>query len=495
MSTTLLPFLYQTRTLQGLSRTGVRTPAFRALLHGTARHDNPRGRRPQEPRKDYIPFELPEGYEFPEEEPGLGQDRESGGVRSTITPSERETFKRIFEEIAAKKTAVAAQPAPAAPPTPSAPPPPGDLSSPTSSAPGPVTPTSSGPPADIDDFSVRTQEPSRESIRNTINIIVQDAAAVHTSARRHLQKPFGPLHPLDQTSTAAEWEKAMLRFPPSLRKAARMALGTMEADKEAQKYARPPPITAEDMSKEKRLASQIDLVLDPLSKSVQNEVLRREERKRVEAKMHAAPTDFALWDVLEEEVFPMVEKLGIDSNKQALYEPRRKRGRKRKEEAAAAGEASRKGKLPMHIYGPLYPTYLLHALRLMDTQFARPSPLALNILPRVKELGPSSYVLGVSTPFYNELARIHWHRYGDPAAVFNLLEEMRHAGLYCDETTRGIVQSIEHFLGSAAQGKWGPFLRELATLPEYEFAILPRIRHWLTTINVHIYERMNELQG
>ena len=297
-----------------------------------------------------------------------------------------------------------------------------------------------------------------------------------------MQKPFDPLHPLEQTSSATEWEKALLRFPPSLRRAAQMALGTIQEDSASQRADTTAATPSQNMTDSERAAAQIDLALDPLSKSVKNEALRREERNRVEAKMRAAQTDFELWDVLEQEVFPMVHKLGIDEDPSKAATGS-KRGRKRD-----------KSKLPLHIYGPLYPSYLLNALRLLDTQFARSSPMALHILPRVKELGPASYVLGVSTPFYNELARILWSRYGNPSAVFDLFEEMRVAGLYCDENTRQVVLQIEQFLGGVSQGRWGPFLRELVSLPEYESAIVPRIRHWLKTINVHVYERRHGLQ-
>jgi len=482
---TLLPFLYQTRTLQRLSRTGISTPAFRALLHSTARTNSPRER----PRAHKyggggdIPFELPEGYENPDKKFEVDQDAE-GGARSTITPTERDVFSRIFEEIATRQktgptSTSAAQSAPSE-----------NSINPASEphATGKL-PSSSLSFSDPDDFSVRTNEPNPESIRSTINIIVQDAAEVQNSSRRQMKKPFDPLHPLEQTKTANEWERALLRFPPSLRQAARMALGTIEWDEAAQKSGATPAVPDSTTNDDARPAAQIDLFLDPLSKDVQNEALRREERNRVEAKMRQAQTDFELWDVLEEEVFPMVRKLGIDEDPSQPPTTTT---------AAASGskrtKRDRKGKLPLHIYGPLYPTYLLNALRLLDTQFARSSQLALHILPRVKALGPASYVLGVSTPFYNELARILWNRYGDPTAVFNLLEEMRVAGLYCDEGTRSVVQRIEQFLGSAGQGNWGPFLRELASLPEYEFAVLPRITHWLKTINSHIVERRNELQ-
>jgi hypothetical protein len=396
-------------------------------------------------------------------------------MRSTITRQEHEIFSRIFEEIATRN---ATRPRPAVPP---APPP---SAGPESPRPAPDESAGDSLPSRLgflkfDDLQVRTEEPNPEKVRNTVNIIVQDAAEVQSNFRRQMMRPFDPLHPLEQTSAASDWEKALLRFPPSLRKAARMALGTIEEDKAAEVHGSATPAAEQSLSIEEKPARQLDLKLDPLAKSVQNEALRREQRNRVEAKMHAAQTDFELWDILEEEVFPLVEKLGIDE-----ASSKAKRSRKRD-----------KSKLPLHVYGPLYPSYLLSALRLFDTKFARSSPLALHILPRVKELGPASYVLGVSTPFYNELARILWNRYGDPTAVFNLLEEMRVAGLYCDETTRGVVQAIENFLASVGQGKWGPFLRELASLPEFEFALLPRIRHWLKTINMHIYERKHQLQA
>lgn len=482
MATTLLPFLYQTRTLQRLSRVGAATPAFRTLLHSTSRgtvRRNPRHR--MEPRTDDIPFELPDGYQQSDEQDGpyIEQDPETG-MRSTITPSERDAFSRIFEEIAARNnarplSAVPSAPSPTDGPMPASP---FELGSAMPHAPTPKI-------TDFDNFGVRTEEPSPSSIRSTINIIVQDAAEVHTNRRRQMHKPFDALHPLEQVSASSEWEKALMRFPPSLRQAAQMALGVMEEDRDADRAAPQLAIPEEQMTDERRLSTQIDMVLDPLSKSVQNEALRRDERTRVEAKMREAVSDFALWDVLEEEVFPMIAKLGLEDDLEAsTATAKRKRSKKQRDT-----------KFPMHIYGPLYPTHLLTALRLLDTKFARSSPLALQILPRVKELGLASYVLGVSTPFYNELARIQWQRYGDPTATFNVLEEMRVAGLYCDENTRGVVQGVEAFLGKVVQGRWGPFLRELAMLPEYELKVLPRVRHWLTTINMHIYERKNEMHG
>ncbi|KXX73877.1 hypothetical protein MMYC01_204629 [Madurella mycetomatis] len=501
MSATLLPFLYQTRTLQRLSRAGLSTPAFRALLHSKPRGRTPRSRGRVPPPTDAIPFELPEGYDYPCKEDDPQSDAAYLGAQwSTITPSEKHTFSRIFEEIAGRnklRAPMAASPLLDDLTTTTS-----NRSSETTASPSASTEGASNAGGlsalddgfdgsdDFRDFNAKTEKSDPTSIRDTINIIVEDAAAAHTSSRRNLEKPFDKLHPLEQASGAKEWEKAMLRFPPGLRKAARMALNVIESDRQAEKLTLPPD---EEMSDDQRLAAQIDLALDPLAKSVQNEALRRRERNRVEIRMREAKTDFELWDVLEEEVFPMIKKLDIASGEKKGTE-RRKRSRRRKKHDGAPADASiNQDKLPMHIYGPLYPVYLLRALHLLDTQFTRSSPLALSILPRVKELGAASYVLGVSTPFYNELARILWDRYGDPTAVFDLLEEMRAAGLYCDEGTRDIVADIQQYFQEVYGGMRGPFLRELMSFPEYEFAVLPRVNHWQKTIATQIVERREEM--
>jgi hypothetical protein len=190
--------------------------------------------------------------------------------------------------------------------------------------------------------------------------------------------------------------------------------------------------------------------------------------------MCEAKTDFELWDVLEDEVFPIAKKIADPSLKHKVRRPKRTNADERDE------------KHHMRIYGPLYGVFLLRALQLFDTQFARTSPMALNLLPRIKELGPASYVLGVGTPFYNELASILWRRYGDPEAVFNTFEEMRHAGLYCNRRTGDIVDEIENSMGPARSGDKGPFLKEILSFPEYEYAVWPRVRYWKNAVTLHM---------
>ncbi|RAL60667.1 hypothetical protein DID88_009985 [Monilinia fructigena] len=153
-----------------------------------------------------------------------------------------------------------------------------------------------------------------------------------------------------------------------------------------------------------------------------HEELRQPERERVEGLLRNANTDFELWEVLEKEVFPLIGKMvEEDPTTTADVEPKVS---------------------PLALYGPLYPSYLLLGLRLLDRGYSRPSQLSLSILPRIKSFGLLSHVLGASTPLYNELLRISWLRYDDFRTCIDLLEEMEHAGLEFDSETLGIVTDI-----------------------------------------------------
>ncbi|KAH7627742.1 hypothetical protein B0T09DRAFT_170402 [Sordaria sp. MPI-SDFR-AT-0083] len=456
-STTMLPFLYQTRTIQRLSRTTLKTTALRAYYRSEPNPDSrsppSRARRipPTMLSRDPIPFDLPT-QEFQKPRRKWQPEDLGDGQKTTLTPTERFAFDTIFQDIVKKNK-----------------------------------------PTEDDPLEISVKDPGPEAAHNTVKILLQDAAAAYTKEWRPVQRPFDPLSPVEQTQRAVDRDSALLRFPPSLRQAARVALGILEQDKGTGRASiLNNPKTAEQV--------QEQLPADSLSKQVAEEAMRREKRTQVESKMRAATSDFQLWDILEEEVFSMVKKLGITDRSAVSKTPAKKSGCKTKEvqedgdyEYGYEFEPGQE-RLSMHLYGPLYPAYLLYGLRLLDTSFSRSSPLALNVLPRIKELGLASYVLGASTPFYNLLAHIHWHRYGDAEAVFNLLEEMRFAGLYANEDSLAVVHSIEtHFLRSD-RGRMGPFMEELVSLPEYEFAIKPRIRHWSSTIGIHIQERQRHLQ-
>lgn len=468
----MTPFLYNTKTLSRLARAGATT--LRAGLHTTA------GRR----AADYdIPFELPSDLH-----------RDAPKVHSSIsldslTPNEREIFGNIFNEIerTGKKPRVATTPAPQPPASKAkveaAPPQPQFLAGLLD---GPVSATSE--PAD----------PVKAAA--TINSIMEDALHQASGTQRGLSG-LDPLSPLQATNSASEREKALLLFPPTLRKAARRAFGMLEAGDSgpqalvqtegggSETVAMPP----QEPSAGARRSEE------PLAKTVETEARRRHARLKILKSMQACTTDFEVWKVMEKNVFPLVKQLGISDIPENVAIPppgvKARKGRmKREKELAEASKAaaqaaaaavkagmnspSDRASLDMAIYGPMYPQLLIDGLNILGTKFPRPSPYMMHLLPRIKELGLVSYVLGVSTAFYNRLILIIWERYGDATTVMSLLEEMRHAGLRFDEDSLSVVSQIEAVYSQAEAGQRGHFVQGLMGAPEFEPLLVQRLTHW-----------------
>ena len=466
MSKCFLPFLYQTRTLQ--------RPRWltRPLTVGATRRQS---------RNDPIPFEIPSDLRNDLEPPPPSPST----PRGTITPTEREAFERIFEEIAARRPATAFSPV--------------------------VDATSAAAQESNAREAVERQPASRlptsgkvANARHSVDIIM--AAAERTS--RHgagAALAYDELHPLEAVSSTSDSAKALLRFPPSLRRAARLALGVIEHDQNAPNTVvslgesgpgadrvSAPAVGAQGrfgtLPPARPTAGNRDGLLDEDARSVTSiasqvelEARRGELRLGIEEKMRAARSDFALWDVMERDVFPLVDRLGIGD--------RPERAPKKSRRETRGGSRA----LDMHVYGPCYPSLLLYGLRLLDTHFTTSSPLALSVLPRVKELGLTSYVLGASTPFYTSLMSIYWKQYGDVTSVLSLLEEMRHAGLYFDDATRDLVRRMRFHFDDTEAGRKGPVLQALMALPEFEDVLSTRLRHWIRQVDASIGERQRDV--
>ncbi|KAI2779429.1 hypothetical protein F4815DRAFT_194479 [Daldinia loculata] len=460
MTSTLLPFLYNTRTIL---RTNPRiTLTFYRSLHATRR---------QLREGDEIPFAsyVPKD-ETPPEQPLR---------RGTITPSERRVFERIFADIKARGLK-------------------------------PFVPEGSS---------------AASATRTTLSIVqqaVQDANQIRPAT---VTTPGISDGPTDRR------HKALLRFPPELRAAASKAFDTIQPSN-----LRLPG--GDDIAYDEAsiAASRGDpdgdegwkVPANAVDRTMELEAKRYPERTRVEGLITAAETDFELWDVLEKEVFVMPARLGIRGDASKLVETETKVPRKKKKtEVVAASEAvdhledvadtlegegegvdapeiipeetdvtSTENKTPsqelsLYIHGPLYPEYILLALRRLDTAFRAPSPLAFSILPRIKELGLESYILGVSTPFYNELLEIYWTRRGDLSGVLNLLEEMRHCGLQFDAQTASFLGRVNTTLTLLATREApGSFARALTTMPEYDRSVRHRIKRWHEAVDSSINEEI-----
>ncbi|KEF62979.1 uncharacterized protein A1O9_00954 [Exophiala aquamarina CBS 119918] len=136
----------------------------------------------------------------------------------------------------------------------------------------------------------------------------------------------------------------------------------------------------------------------------------------------------------------------------------------------------------------VYPAALLYALRLFARDFPS-SHFAFNLLPRIRELGHTSYVLGASTQFYNSLISLKWHRNSSLREVCQLLSEMKQNGVEFDEATCHIV----HHIADEREATMMSEIRESANIHEngrtaawwgrHGQAIwFPKLAEWLDTM-------------
>lgn len=460
MARTLLPLLCQTRVFYRLPRNTAVCPLLRSLLHtgsptGLSTDDRQLRRRHEDP----IPFDLP-----PELKDDLEAESTPEPPRGTITRTERRAFQQLFEEVADHRATTGAKTG-------------GDTVSEPSYFDAGVD------HAQFPGYAPRLNFTAAG--RDAINVIVGDAARLFLPGN---MKILDTLPPLETASTSSDRQKALLRFPPSLRAAARIALGIFEPENNVVPRVAELPAQRDGARRDRDVLDDGGVALDPLAERVRFESMKREARVEMEKKMRDCKDDFALWDLMEKEIFSMVEKLGLAEGSK----PKKAKMVARQAQNGKARSSAPEPGLRMDIYGGLYPSFLLYGLHLLDSHFAAPSALALAILPRVKELGLASYILGVSTSFYNSLMSVCWYRHGDIRAVLSLLEEMRQAGLYFDESTLGVIHNMRARLGQCMRG--GPsFVVDVLAMPEFAGILDTRLVHWTKHVHRSLQERQGDL--
>lgn len=363
---------------------------------------------------DGAGFEGEDGESYEDE----GEERASMNLRgpreSTITEGERRAFQRIFTDMFAQNSSSAEAP------------PPGD----------------------------------QVQAKTRLNSIMGDA--------------LGRMPP--DPRTQEEKERIVSSYPQALQSAAAKAMRLGQGDEED-------PFDGE--MEELRDIDQEQL-----------QAVREPEVERVETLMKEAKTDIELWEVMEKEVFSLIPKLGLDEAplnvgqirdgdiegkaKTGKNVPKMKKAKKAKivSEKENSDKHERYAKIvaqtpngtevsALTLYGPLYPSYLLLGLRLLDRSFYKPSPLALSILPKIKSLGAISHVLGASTQFYNEILRTYYYRYEDFGGVAKTLNEMDHSAVDQDEETLDIVIDILRMQAGVSRGERGELMKVLWSQPQY----------------------------
>ncbi|KAL5598315.1 hypothetical protein BROUX41_003626 [Berkeleyomyces rouxiae] len=152
------------------------------------------------------------------------------------------------------------------------------------------------------------------------------------------------------------------------------------------------------------------------------------EVQRIKGLLDACTTDQAVWAVLEDQVFPQVQTLGLSPGQSANAPP------------STSPDSNTTASLEVH--GPIFSQHILTAAQRLAYDFAQPSALALAILPRLKQLGLAAYVLGASTPLYDELLRVSWVLHGSIPEIIELVQRMRDDGLAYSVATLRAVDEI-----------------------------------------------------
>ena len=365
--------------------------------------DHPHDKSPWIPRPDHIPFEI-------DGQSTLGPQRTYGRQwQSTITNREREAFRKLFDMVV------------------------------------------KNPPNKSKAQSVQSEEELRARCQQP------EATEILENAARAVR----------QTPSEAD---NLERFPEPLRYMAAVANQKIQEQQHRRRI------------EEELLAPETEPVSldDPVMK------LQEVQHARIEQLLQAAPTDHDLWMILEDHVFSVIRKLDLDGkevstspqppnphsneqNKTAQVAPAARPSSNEQKEKTEAPETaaitgsnqpSSEAEKPeqLAIIGPNYPSFLLIAIRQLRTHFPA-SNLPFQIIPTIKQLGRSSYVLGASTPLYNELIAATWHISSDFRKIDDLLKEMDNSGLEFDENTLDLLDKIKREGEKALEGKQGEVKR------------------------------------
>ena len=99
-------------------------------------------------------------------------------------------------------------------------------------------------------------------------------------------------------------------------------------------------------------------------------------------------------------------------------------------------------KLPPHVYAQL----LAHLIRTFRDRFSDPH-LSLSVFEFAKHRSPFSYVIGCTTPAYNEMLHTRWACFRDLRGICDALEEMHVNGVMRDGKTRKVVEMVRRDVG------------------------------------------------
>ncbi|KAK4946344.1 hypothetical protein LTR10_014542 [Elasticomyces elasticus] len=148
--------------------------------------------------------------------------------------------------------------------------------------------------------------------------------------------------------------------------------------------------------------------------------------------------DLAMWSVCESQIFSLASSLQPTPS-QELHEATTTTESSSEQLQSQSQSLSLTSLTILH---HVYPSALLLALRLYIKHFPS-SPLSHNLLPRIRSLGHTSYVLGASPQFYNSLISLVWQTRSSLREIDSLLSNMERGGVELNEETYRILRQIE----------------------------------------------------
>ncbi|KAI1610017.1 hypothetical protein EDD36DRAFT_468072 [Exophiala viscosa] len=158
---------------------------------------------------------------------------------------------------------------------------------------------------------------------------------------------------------------------------------------------------------------QVDWIDEPTQQAMRKHISEIATALQAAATSTTQRGDLAMWSVCESQIFSLAGQLQ-DRPKQSQ----------------------------LIILHHVYPSALLLALRLYIKHFPS-SPLAHNLLPRIRSFGHTSYVLGASPQFYNSLMSLIWQTRSTLREVDSLLSDMERGGVELNEETYRVLRLIE----------------------------------------------------
>ena len=435
--TPILPFLYQTRTLQLSDPISTRKP--HPIQAGSRQISTSQIHKAYEP----IPFENSTHTRQIPNTDFSGIPRRTR--ESTITAPEKRAFERLFAEIISNSATKL---------------------------------DSQNPDPFDDDFN--NEIDSESDLHDDLNAIFEEAIRKDELVKEAISRRVKKAADAEdyELRSGRELPRALdrflkldyERFPPSLRMAATKASEILMQQREQQvglNFKRVPGVG-------KMIKTLIPGDPEPMTEYEQRlAIAQKENEDKVIRLLDAAESDVQIWTMLEQHVFSAIKKLIKEIEQQQTKE---KKARKRAAKAAQkakrhisksppplkkqdkAGYLAKEEPIPLlSILQRNYPIHLLHALRLLRRHHPT-SPYCLTLLPFVTTLGPISYVLGATSRLYNELIYLKFAIYNDVHGVADLLQEMAKKGVEYDEVTLVVVRNVIRNRYRAMKGLQGSLM-------------------------------------